>query len=121
MVKLQLTHKQAKEVLRVSSNRTWRSHLNAIGIGSTVTILDWSQLEALYALQLYLSVRTGQHSKSEFAQIYREKGLTPIKDTIRSHGFHYDQAVQLFIETLRRFKSELLETELLEISNCEEK
>ena len=120
MTDIYLTNKQAKEVLRVSSHRVWRSHLEAVGLHSHEEILEWDALEALYALQLYLSVGTGQHSKADFAQVYKSEGLSPLKDTIRCHGIDYDYAVQMFAQTILRYQNQNLETELVEISQSED-
>lgn len=71
-----LTKKEAQQLLQVSHPRAWRSHLEAVGCGGpqASTLLSWADIEALLALQLFLRVGLGKHSKADFRRLYQEFG-----------------------------------------------
>ncbi len=95
MIHFNLTSREAREVLKVSYG-TWRSHLETIGLSTKVKVIEWETLEVLYALQLYLSLKTGQHSKADFGKLLKERGLVPIKDIIRNAGIEYEKVLLSF-------------------------
>ncbi|MBE9117217.1 hypothetical protein IQ249_15055 [Lusitaniella coriacea LEGE 07157] len=63
----------AQKVLKVHHRRTWRSHLQAVGINPDDNpTLTWSDIKHLLALQLFLQARNGVHSVYQFSRIFRE-------------------------------------------------
>lgn len=107
MRNISLTKKEAKEVLKLSA-RTFNSHLQCVGISTDVDVLTEEDLEKLYALQLYLSLKKGVNSKEAFSTYIKNNRLSAIKDQIRAEGIDWNYVFKTFLDAVATFQKKSL-------------
>ncbi len=103
MRKISVTKKEARELLKLSY-RTFNSHLKCIGISNDIDVLTEKDLEKLYALQLFLSLKKGVNSKETFTAYLEKNQLSAIKDQIRAEGINWDYVFNMFLFTVAEFQ-----------------
>ena len=116
---INLTDKQVKEILKLTNVRTWKAHLETIGLDPKIKILEWEHIRALYTLQLYLNVGQGVNSKASFETHYKGGTLWKIQDEIRKAGVDYSVVINQLYESIENYLSTQI-TEGIEFSREEQ-